>query len=189
MGDGKLEMMVVKLFKGVQMKYNPALIDPVKTVILFALLLVIGLVTRFPAWQFPHLFALHGVLAAPFFSALAMWHFNRKGSVWTLFMAVLLLAVFLGIMSLVMGLGFLFLASLLLVVYALPGKGDVSRRHVGCAVAFGALEYPCALVAGIAFGSYAPSFESLPTIGVLTLLALALALLGALPLAKTKQRD
>lgn len=158
----------------------------VRTAVLFAALFAIGLATRFPALQFPHLYALHGILAAPFFSALALWHFNREGSVWSLFAAVAALAAVLGCMSPVMGLGFLLLAALLLAADALLRSCRPARRRLGCAVAFGALDYPCALAVGLLLGSYAFSLESLPTILVLGALAAALSLLGALPFAKAK---
>lgn len=159
----------------------------VRTLLVLVALIGIGLVTRLPAWQFPQLYALHGVLAAPFFSALALWHFNRKGNVWQLFIAVLGLAAFLGVMNAVMGLSFLLLALCLLVAYGLVRKVDPGRRGFMCAVVFGALNYPCALVVGVALGSYAFSVASVPTILLLVVLAVALSLFGALLVAKVKR--
>ncbi len=158
-----------------------------RTLVLFVALLIIGLVTRFPALQFPQLYALHGVFAAPFFSALALWHFNRAGNVGSLFVAVLGLAAVLGSMSLVMGLSFLALAVCLLVFRCVLGKMNPARRDIACAVLFGALDYPCALVVGIASGSYVGTPEATPIILLLAAVAVGLSLLAALLLAKEER--
>lgn len=156
-----------------------------RVAILFVALLVIGLATRYPAWQFPHLYALHGVLAAPFFSALALWHFNRNGHIGALLAASGALALFLGAMNPVMGLSFVLLALCVLVAYALLtniGGGTIttSGKNLVCAIAFGALDYPCALATGVALGSYAFSFESLPMIVLLCALSIALSVFAVL---------
>lgn len=155
-----------------------------RAVLLFVVLLAIGLLTRFPAWQFPHLYALHGVLAAPFFSALALWHFEREGSVWQVLVAILGLAALLGVMNVVMGLSFLLLALCLFVTYGIMYKADPRKRTLVCAVAFGALDYPCTLAVGIALGSYSFSAEAVLTILLLAVLAVGLSLFGALLVSK-----
>lgn len=158
----------------------------VRTVALFSALLAIGLVTRFPAWQFPHLYALHGVLAAPFFSALALWHFNRDGTVAQLVVATLAMAVSLNVMSEVMGLSFLFLATSTLVVCMALRNVAPERKRFVCAVAFGMFDYPCALLAGILVGSYVFSFGVLPTMALLFAVALTLSLFASLLMTKPK---
>lgn len=147
---------------------------------LFATLFIIGLVTRMPAWQFPQVYALHGVLAAPFCAALAAWHFSRGGTALQLACATVLLALVLGAMSLAMGLGFAAVAVLTLAVWAALGRASGSTRRGATAVAFGALDYPCALGVGIALGSYGPSVEAVPFIAVLLALSVALSVFGAM---------
>ena len=147
---------------------------------LFATLFIIGLVTRMPAWQFPQVYALHGVLAAPFCAALAAWHFSRGGTALQLACATVLLALVLGAMSLAMGLGFAAVAVLTLAVWAALGRASGSTRRGATAVAFGALDYPCALGVGIALGSYGPSVEAVPLIAVLLALSVALSVFGAM---------
>lgn len=171
------------------MERRKPMIDAVamRALVLFGALFAIGLATRFPAWQFPQFYALHGVLAAPFFAALARWHFDRGGGVWPLFAASAALAVVLGMMSPVMGLSFLLLALCLLAAHRLLGRAAPDRRDLLCAVAFGALDYPCALVAGMALGSYAFSFDSLVSIALLVVLAIGLSLFGALLMTKAKR--
>ena len=159
----------------------------VRTALLLVVLFAVGFATRFPALQFPQLYAFHGVLAAPFFSAAALWHFNRSGSVWELFVATLALAAVLGIMSAVMGLSFLFLGLCLLVAYGLTGNLNRDTRLFACSVAFGALDYVCALVAGVALGSYAFSSEIYLSIALLTLLSVSLAFLAALLFKKVER--
>lgn len=157
----------------------------IRTALLLAALLAIGLVTRFPALQFPYLYALHGVLSAPFFSALALWHFNRGGGVWALAIALGAMAAVLGMMSPVMSLSFVLLAVLTLAAYGLLLRAKSSKRNLVCAVAFGALGYPCTLTVGIASGSYLGFMESLPAIFILFIIALGLSLFAVLLLART----
>lgn len=151
-----------------------------RAAILFALLLLIGFMTRFPALAFPQFYALHGVLAAPFFSAVAYWHFKRGGKPLELFAAVLALAAVLGAMSVVMGLGFLLLALCLLAACAFSSSLRADAQLLVRATLFGVLDYPCALVSGVALGSYAFSGEAWVTIGLLLALSLALAFFAAL---------
>lgn len=150
-----------------------------RVAVLFAALFAIGLATRMPAWQFPQLYALHGVLAAPFCAALAAWHLSRGGSVLSLAAATALLALVLGMMSAAMGLGFAAVAVLTLVAWALLGALPAGHRRLITAVVFGALDYPCALVVGVLLGSYRPGAEAAPMIALLLVLAVALSLLGA----------
>lgn len=152
----------------------------VRIVILFSLLLLIGLITRMPALAFPQLYALHGVLAAPFGSALAHWHFRHDGSVGELVVATGLLALMLGIMSPVMGFGFASVAAILLIGGSIAKVCQSETNELLVAVIFGAANYPCALVYGVLFGSYFPSAESAVTILVLLGLSCTLSLLGAL---------
>ena len=146
---------------------------------LFAVLFVIGLVTRMPAWQFPQIYALHGVLAAPFCAALASWHFARGGSVFQLAAATALLALVLGMMSAAMGLGFVAVAAFTLVVWALLSRCAEEVRRLATATAFGALYYPCALGAGLAMGAYRASSDAVLPIMLLLALSVALSLVGA----------
>ena len=125
----------------------------VRTLVLFVILLSVGLITRAPAWAFPSVYALHGVLASPFFAALAFWHFRRNGTLVQFEVAVLLLAAFLGVMSLIMGLSFLVLAVITGLIYAALVKIPKMRRNTITAVCFGALDYPITLVVGIISGS------------------------------------
>lgn len=164
------------------MKDDCSMIDrPVaRTVLLFALLLLVGFATRFPALAFPQFYALHGVLAAPFFSAIAYWHFGRKGTALELFAAVLALAAVLGAMSVVMGLSFLVLALCLLAACALSSSLRFERQLPVRATLFGLLDYPCALASGVALGSYAFSGEAWVIVGLLLVLSLALALFAVL---------
>lgn len=151
-----------------------------RVVVLFAALFAIGLVTRMPAWQFPQLYALHGVLAAPFCAALAAWHFSRGGTALSLAAATALLALVLGMMSAAMGLGFAAVAALTLAEWGTLGAMRAGHRRLITAVAFGALDYPCALAVGLLLGSYRPGAEAVPAIVLLLVLAVALSLLGAL---------
>lgn len=152
----------------------------VRTVLLFAMLFLIGFATRFPALILAHIYALHGVLAAPFFAAVAFWHFRRGGTVPELFAATLALAAVLGAMNLVMGLSFLLLALCLLAVSAFLLRVLPQKWLAASSVLFGALDYPCALAAGVALGSYAFSGETWVFVVVLLVLALALACLAVL---------
>lgn len=152
---------------------------PVRVAVLFAALFLIGLATRMPAWMFPQFYALHGVLASPFCAALALWHLRRGGSVGQLALATGLLAAVLGAMSLAMGLGFAAVALVTLGAGAALGGMPRDRRAFAVAVIFGAVDYPCAVAVGVALGTYGASVESLPVIGVLLFLSLALALFAA----------
>lgn len=152
----------------------------VRALLLFAALMAVGLATRFPALQFPQLYALHGVLAAPFFSAIAVLHFERGGGVGSLLAATLAVAGVLGVMSAVMGLSFVLLSVGLLGVRGLTRVVGPARWDAVCATAFGALDYPCALVAGAALGSYAFGLEAVSTMLLLAALAAGLSLLGVL---------
>lgn len=160
----------------------------VRTVALFVALFVIGFATRMPAWQFPYLYALHGVLAAPFCAALAAWHLVRGGSAVQLVAATGLLALVLGMMSPTMGLSFALVAVLTLVVWACLRSVAAASRSVAVAVVFGALDYPCALAVGLALGSYGPSAEALPMIALLLALSVALSLFGAFVAASLADR-
>ena len=62
-----------------------------------------------------------------------------------------------------------------------------ARRDIACAVLFGALDYPCALVVGIASGSYVGTPEATPIILLLAAVAVGLSLLAALLLAKEER--
>lgn len=146
--------------------------------VLFAALFAIGLVTRMPAWQFPQVYALHGVLAAPFCGALALWHFSRGGTALQLACATGILALVLGMMSLAMGLGFAVVAVLTLAAWAMLGRAPENLRRQGTAVLFGALDYPCALGVGLALGSFRTSVEGVPLIALLLVLSAALSLFG-----------
>lgn len=150
-----------------------------RVAVLFAALFAIGLATRMPAWQFPQIYALHGVLAAPFCAALAAWHFSRGGTALSLAAATALLALVLGMMSAAMGLGFAAVAVLTLAVWGVLDAVSAGSRRLVTAVAFGALDYPCALAVGLLLGSYRPGAEAVPTIALLLVLAVALSLLGA----------
>lgn len=152
----------------------------VRIAILFLLLLLIGLVTRMPALAFPQFYALHGVLAAPFCAALAQWHFQHNGGVGELAAATGILALVLGVMSPVMGFGFGAVAVLALLVGLLAKVRSSASRRLAVSLVYGALQYPCALVCGVLFGSYFPSAESAVTITILLGLSCALSLLGAL---------
>lgn len=156
----------------------------VRAVILLVALLAIGLITRFPALQFPQLYALHGVLTAPFFAALAMWHFTHRGGVGLLAIATLGMAAILGAMNAVMGLSFLLLAVCLAVSYALTTGLESSTRNLVCAITFGALVYPCTLVVGVLSGWYRFSVDSLPVILLLVLISVGLAVFGGRLLQK-----
>lgn len=160
----------------------------VRTAGLFVALFAIGFATRMPAWQFPHIYALHGVLAAPFCAALAAWHLVRGGSVVQLVAATALLAVVLGMMSPAMGLSFVLVAALTLAVRACLRSVPAAMRSVAVAAVFGALDYPCALAVGLALGSYGPSAEALPMIALLLALSVALSLFGAFVAASLADR-
>ena len=160
----------------------------VRTVILLVALLAIGVITRFPALQFPQLYALHGVLTAPFFAAMAMWHFTHRGGVGLLVIATLGMAAILGAMTVVMGLSFLLLAVCLAASYALMTGLEPSTRNLVCAITFGALVYPCALVVGILSRWYLISVDSLPVILLLVLVSVGLAAFGSLLLVKRQPR-
>ena len=153
----------------------------VRTAGLFVALFAIGFATRMPAWQFPHIYALHGVLAAPFCAALAAWHLVRGA-------ATALLAVVLGMMSPAMGLSFALVAALTLAVRACVRSVPAAMRSVAVAAVFGALDYPCALAVGLALGSYGPSAEALPMIALLLALSVALSLFGAFVAASLADR-
>ncbi|MCI9261103.1 hypothetical protein [uncultured Adlercreutzia sp.] len=159
---------------------NSSLVDrpAARVVFLFAALFLIGLVTRMPAWMFPQYYALHGVLASPFCAALALWHFRRGGTVGQLVLATVLLAAVLGAMSAAMGLGFAAVALVMLVAGLLRG-GMGSRRAFALAVLFGAVDYPCAVMVGVALGTYGASAASVPVVTVLLILSIALAFFGA----------
>ncbi|MBU5405938.1 hypothetical protein KQI08_08450 [Paraeggerthella hongkongensis] len=166
------------------MKNKSILDNPiVQALSLFFLLMAIGLVTRFPAHQFPQIYALHGVLTAPFFSIIALWHLNRQGSILTLLVATLALAAVLGSMSITMGLSFALLAICLLATYGFLWKLDFKKRRFWCAVAFGGLDYPCTLFTGVALGSYAISGDSIVIVLLLSALSIALASFASLLLA------
>lgn len=147
--------------------------------LLFAALFVIGLVTRMPARAFPALYALHGVLAAPFCAALAQWWFRRGGGAGPLLVGVCLLSVVLGVMSLAMGLGFALVCLVTLAAWLLLARAGAGTRRFVTAVVLGAADYPCAVVAGALLGSYGFSMESVPVMVILLLLSVALAVLGA----------
>lgn len=155
---------------------------------LFAALFAIGLVTRMPAWQFPQIYALHGVMAAPFCAALASWHFSRGGSVFQLAAATALLALVLGMMSAAMGLGFAAVAALTLVAWAFLGRCAEGARRLATATVFGALCYPCALGVGLAMGSYRASSDAVLPIVLLLALSAALSLIGALAASAADSR-
>lgn len=160
----------------------------VRALLLFAALIAVGLATRFPALQLPQLYALHGVLAAPFFSAIALLHFERGGGVGSLLAATLAVAGVLGAMSAVMGLSFVLLAVGLLGVRGLTRVFVCAQRDAVCATVFGALDYPCALGAGIVLGSYGFASESVLTMLLLVALATGLSLLGALLVMRGEPR-
>lgn len=152
----------------------------IRTLALFAILLAIGMATRFPALQFPQLYALHGVLAAPFCAAAAYWSLRREDSALPLFLATALLALVLGMMSPVMGMSFGTLAALTVIVWFAFSKARASTRVFATAFLFGTLDYLCVLFSGIAFGSYACGPNALSSIIPMALIGCGLALLGAL---------
>ncbi len=145
---------------------------------LFAILFLIGFTMRIPAIWLSGFYGMHGVLSAPFFGALAMWHYRHDGAGWQLVAATLLLAALLGMMSPVMGVTFASMAVIAGVVRSVVGgrgHGDLVSAAV-----FGAVSYPCTLAAGIALGSYFPTSSSVLTIVVMAVLGIALSVFGAL---------
>lgn len=161
----------------------------VRVAVLFLILFLIGLLTRMPARAFPQLYALHGVLAAPFCAALAQWHFQHNGSVKELAIATALLALVLGAMSPVMGVGFAAVAVILLIVGIIAKARRSEFSELLVSTVFGAFNYPCALMCGILFGSYLPSLESAVTIVVMFGLSCMLSLFGAFLLSKINAQD
>ena len=151
----------------------------VRTVVLFVALFAIGVATRFPALQFSGIYALHGVFAAPFFAALAMVHFDRDGGVGPLLVATLCLAALLGAMSPVMGGGFALSALALVASWFATGRCVQRRQTFASAVAYGAFGYFGALLFGILFGSYLFDATVIAQIVACSILATALAVLGA----------
>lgn len=156
----------------------------VRTVALFVALCVIGVGTRFPALQFSGIYALHGVFAAPFFAALAMVHFDRDGGIGPLLVATLCLAALLGAMSPVMGGGFALSALALTASWFVAGRRAQGQRTFASAVVYGAFGCFGALLFGILFGSYLFDATVIVQIIACSVLAIALAVLGAVVAAR-----
>lgn len=158
---------------------NTRLRFALRVALLFVALFLAAFLTRLPAIYFASIYALHGVLAAPFFAAIATLNVRKGGVGWEFVAALAVLAAVLGAMSPVMGLGFAIVA----IVYAGAWFGfagiSMSKRAVTCGALLGLACYAAPVCLGIAFGSYMVTGGSAPQIALLALVSIALGAGGA----------
>lgn len=147
------------------------------TLLLFVLFIAIGLITRMPALALPAFYGLHAVFAAPFFAFVAAWFCKKYQVIWSVPVALVLCAAFLGMMSPAMGLSFLAPAAVILAIL-LAMKASGNAPFTACAVGI-ALFYPFTVLIGIAFGGYMVSGIAWLTVVGLTLIGAVLAAAGA----------
>lgn len=123
------------------------------TRILFVLiaLFITGFITRFPTIYLTHIYALHGVLAAPFYAAIAYVNFEKKGHLGHLVAATLILAAILSKMSPVMGLSFALLSIITLIVGCVMNLMGASTQTTTLilSITYGTLNYFCTLATGV----------------------------------------
>lgn len=142
----------------------------------------IGLLTRMPALGFREFYALHGLLAAPFYSFLIAVYLRWAKAPIPLFVASCIYGCCLGAMQIVMGASvFIATFAAIIAVLIVRDRGSDIKAIVGACV-YGSLAYPATLAAGFLFGSYSMSLSmgSAIQIAILALLGLALALITAL---------
>lgn len=153
-----------------------------QTVILFIALFAIGLLTRLPALSFIDFYALHAVLAAPFYALLLTTFTYTLKRYLPVFLASLLYACCLGAMHIAMGLSVLFSAIVALVVLLILRNANNELRSFGVGLAFGAASYPATLIAGSLLGSHHMIFavENILFVVIVLLISIAISLLGAL---------
>ena len=150
-----------------------------RVALLFAALFAAAFLTRLPAVYLAGAYALHGVLAAPFFGAIAAVNVRKGGAGWEFAAALAALAFVLGAMSPVMGLGFAVVA----VAYALAWRAlkafAASARVTVCGAVVGLACYIAPVCIGAACGSYLVSAGSALQLLLLAASATASGALGA----------
>lgn len=159
-----------------------------RVLVLFLLLLGIGLLARVPAHLVTQVFAFHGVLVAPFYAAVVYWHLTRQGTMTELVIATALLAVFLGMMSPVMGMSFALVAVFAAVVDGLLRSVSHDRRVFWDASVFGALVFPCTVASGLLTGAYVETSTTIVSDVLFTALSFGLAVLGAVVMSAVEAR-
>ena len=155
---------------------------------LTAALFCIGMATRMPALFLNGYYALHGVLAAPFYAALLAWYINRYDAVWSFACAAGAYGAILGAMQPIMAAGAVVPMAFALLAYRLLADSPSNRRAAICAFIFGACAYPSVAGVGILTGSYAPSPSQLPQMALLGLIAILLAGLGTILILPSSDR-
>ena len=161
-------------------KTNKNFFQSCKRVIFMVIALFIAaFITRIPAINFPYIYALHGVLAAPFFSAVAIINLKKANPFWEYAVSVLLLAGALGSMSMVMGLSFVLVAFIYMLFCLISFVVISKTNHLLSGCIIGLFCYLSAVLVGVIFGSFAISFSNLPQVLLLTISSGLLGLLGA----------
>lgn len=159
---------------------RPAIRSVLGAVGMFAALMVSGLVTRPIALAFP-VPALHGLLMAAPAAFLLTFALGRGVSVWACGAGVVAFSAVLGMMSPIMGLTPLVPLLTALVAYGCAKRLSAEARCLGAGVLAGALYFPFTLVCSgsrVGFAACAGA-PSIALVAVLTLLGIALAVLGA----------
>lgn len=124
-------------------------------VVVFVIFLVaIGLATRPFAQAMPSYYAVHAVLAAPFYAFAMTLSIRRHVPVWALFLAACIFGLFMGVMTPVMGVSVMLPAFFSLFAWAMVRHAAIDRVAVVCGAVFGGTCYLATVIAGAVFGSF-----------------------------------
>lgn len=144
-------------------------------------LAVIGLATRPVAQAMTSYYAVHAVLASPFYAFAMTLFVRRQVPVWALFLASCAFGLVMSVMTPVMGASVIAPALCSLVVWAVMRRSSLERIAVACGAVFGGTCYLATVIAGTMLGSFAPAGGSrLMEALIMSLLGAALAILGSL---------
>lgn len=157
--------------------------------VLVVILFSIGLLTRFPAKAFHQYFALHAVLAAPFYALTVKTYLEGFKRYFPLAVASGVYALILGSLQLIMGVSTFLPALLGGLLYVLLKGEPAKKRAVWSAFVYAVSCYPITLMASVFLGSGGlMSGMGLFTALVLWLVSVGLSILAVnIPLPRVTQ--
>lgn len=159
--------------------------SPMKTVLRVVAFVVslaaIGLATRPFAQAMTSFYAVHAVMAAPFYALVVTLFMRWRVPMWSLCLASCVFGLAMGIMSPIMGASIMVPAFCSLLVWLVMRHADLEQRAAMCGAVFGGTCYMATVAAGAALGGFGFADGSrLLEASIMAVLGVALAILGSL---------
>jgi|GEM_PF-4685863 len=142
----------------------------------------IGLLTRIPALYFSEIYALHALLASPFYAILVGCYLETYKKIYPVAAAIVIYGAYLGSMHFIMALGAIAPLLFTLGVYFLLLNSDFEKRVFFAATIYASLGYPITVLSGLSFGNYhlAWSSEQIIFLILYCIVSISLGVIGAL---------